>query len=135
MKHTLIILLASSMVAYSQVQYAFTNFAGMPGGPGNVDGTGVAARFFGPTGVAVDSAGNVYVADTWNSTIRKIIPGREVTTLAGSAGQIGRVDGTGSAARFSTPYGVAVDSSSNVYVADVGSGIRKITPDGVVTTL
>jgi sugar lactone lactonase YvrE len=123
------------MVAYSQVQYAFTNFAGMPGGPGNVDGTGVAARFFGPTGVAVDSAGNVYVADTWNSTIRKIIPGREVTTLAGSAGQIGRVDGTGSAARFSTPYGVAVDSSSNVYVADVGSGIRKITPDGVVTTL
>src|SRR5438552_3655106 len=90
------------------VQYAFTNFAGMPGGPGNVDGTGSAARFRSPTGVAVDSAGNLYVADTYNHTIRKITPTGAVTTLAGSAGQYGSVDGVGSAARFKSPQCVAV---------------------------
>src|SRR5713101_5355159 len=82
------------------VPYAFTNFAGMPGGPGTNDGTGSAARFNYPTGVALDIAGNVYVADTGSSTIREITPAGVVTTLAGRAGQYGTNDGIGGAARF-----------------------------------
>ena len=87
-------------------------------------------------GVAVDSAGNVYVADTDNHTIRKITPAGVVSTLAGLAGSLGSADGTGSAARFYHPGGVAVDSGGNVYVADTDNHtIRKITPAGVVSTL
>ena len=113
-----------------------TTLAGLAGSSGSADGTGSAARFYGPSGVAVDSAGNVYVADTGNYTIRKVTPAGVVTTLAGLAGTEGSADGTGSAARFSYPSGVAVDSAGNVYVADTGNNtIRKVTPAGVVTTL
>jgi hypothetical protein len=116
--------------------YAFTNFAGLPGTAGHEDGTGSAARFYYPHGVALDSEGNVFVADAWKHTIRKITPAGVVTTLAGSAGQTGSADGLGSAARFNRPEGVAVDSAGNVYVADfLNHTIRKITPAGVVTTL
>jgi sugar lactone lactonase YvrE len=116
--------------------YAFTNFAGMPGGARNVDGTGSAARFSYPAGVAVDSAGNVYVADFGNHTIRKVTLAGAVTTLAGSAGQRGSTDGTGSAARFSAPSGVAVDNAGNIYVLEPPTfTVRKVTPAGVVTTL
>src|SRR5712692_346156 len=111
-------------------------FAGDMGGPGNVDGTGPAARFNGPQGVAADSAGNVYVADTNNNTIRKITPAGDVTTLAGTAGVTGSTDDTGAKASFNSPSGVAADSAGNVYVADTGNNtIRKITPAGDVTTL
>ena len=103
---------------------------------GSADGTGSAAQFGGPSGVAVDSAGNVFVADTFNHTIRKVTSAGVVTTLAGSAGAWGINDGMGSAARFFHPYGVAVDSSGNVLVADTGNwAIRKVTSAGVVTTL
>jgi sugar lactone lactonase YvrE len=113
-----------------------TTLAGMAGMRGSTDGTGSAAGFDYPLGVAVDSAGNVYVADTNNDTIRKIMPTGVVTTLAGMAGMQGSIDGTGAAARFYAPSGVAVDSAGNVYVADTANHIiRKITPAGVVTTI
>jgi len=109
-------------------------FAGKIGGNGNADGTGAAASFDGPAGVATDSAGNVYVADRSNYTIRKITSAGVVTTLAGTAGVPGSYDGTGAAASFQNPRGVATDSAGNVYVAD-STTIRKITSSGVVTTL
>src|SRR5207249_277182 len=109
-------------------QFNFTTLAGDPGGDGSSDGTGSEARFYQPSGVAVDSAGNVYVADSYNDTIRKITPGGVVSTLAGLASHPGCVDGRGSNARFFQPEGVAVDSIGNVYVADGDFTIRKILP-------
>jgi hypothetical protein len=116
--------------------YSWANFAGQPGGYGNADGSGSDARFNNLNGTALDAAGNVYVADSNNHTIRKVTPGGVVTTLAGSAGVAGSADGTGSAAQFNYPTGVAVDASGNVYVADSNNHtIRKVTAAGVVTTL
>ncbi len=113
-----------------------TTLAGSAGTAGSTDGTGTAAQFNSPTGVTVDSSGNVYVADTVNHMIRKITSTGVVTTLAGAANSSGTTDGSGTFARFSSPTGVSVDSSGNVYVADDGNrAIRKITPDGTVTTL
>ena len=112
-----------------------TTFAGSAELTGSTDGVGTAARFFDPTGIAMDAAGNLYVADTGNYTIRKITPGGVVTTLAGSAGTTGVADGMGSAAQFLLPFGIAVDGTGNVYVSDSGSNaIRKITSTGTVTT-
>ena len=99
------------------------------------DGTGTDARFLRPAGLATDSAGNVYVADYGNHTIRKITPAGVVTTLAGIAGQSGSADGNGTAARFAGPQTVTLDGAGNVYVGDASSTIRKITPAGDVTTL
>ncbi len=114
-----------------------TTPAGNASGPGTNDGTGSGARFEWPIGVAVDTNGNVYVADSGNNTIRQVTPAEKVTTLAGLAvGSIGSTGGTGSAARFNFPAGVAVDTNGNVYVADhMSSTIRRVTPGGVVTTL
>jgi autotransporter-associated beta strand protein len=113
-----------------------TTLAGTAGVLGNVDGTGSAASFGSPSGLAVDSSGNIYVADSFNATIRKVTSAGVVSTLAGTATVRGTADGTGSAARFNYPNGVAVDAAGNVYVADTyNATIRKITPAGVVTTL
>jgi sugar lactone lactonase YvrE len=111
-------------------------FAGKAGVDGSEDGTGAAARLASPRGIAIDPAGNLYVADEGNSNIRKITPAGAVTTLAGEARQTGTNDGAGKAAHFAAPRGVAADASGNVYVADTDKHvIRKITPAGVVTTL
>ena len=100
------------------------------------DGAGVDARFHQPEGVAVGPAGELYVADSQNYIVRKILPDGTVSTLAGLANTPGYADGTGSAARFKSPSAVAVDSAANVYVADgENSVIRKITPGGVVSTV
>jgi sugar lactone lactonase YvrE len=113
-----------------------TTLAGQAGSSGRVDGAASTARFRAPNAVAVDGSGFVYVADTFNHTIRRISAAGVVTTLAGAADVSGPTDGTGAAARFKGPSGVAVDAAGNVYVADTGNhSIRKITPSGVVTTL
>jgi sugar lactone lactonase YvrE len=102
---------------------------------GSTNATGVFASFYSPDGVAVDGAGNVYVADAGNNMIRKISPGAVVTTLAGT-GAVGSVNGSGLSATFDEPTGVAVDGAGNVYVADtLNDMIRMITPAGVVSTL
>jgi hypothetical protein len=94
------------------------------------------ASFYYPYGVAVDVAGNLYVADTGNSTIRKLSPAGMVTTLAGTAGMVGSTDGTGSGALFQYPEALVVDVVGNVYAADTSnSTIRKITPAGEVSTV
>jgi DNA-binding beta-propeller fold protein YncE len=131
--------------------------------PGTADGAGSAAAFDQPWGIAVNPAGTLlYVSDANNNTIRKMVlspqgngtVSAEVTTLAGSAGQAGKADGTGSAARFNQPQGIALDAAGNIYVADAShqvltsnsagtsyasttynSTIRKVTPSGVVTTV
>lgn len=102
---------------------------------GNNDGFGKAAHFKGPCGIAVDAAGTVYVADTGNDCIRKISPAGLVSTLAGS-GRGHYADGSGAAATFDGPTGVAVDAIGNVYVADTGNHrICKISPAGTVSTV
>ncbi len=112
-----------------------TTFAGTGGQAGSADGTGGAARFNSPSAVAVDAAGNVFVADRANNTVRRIAPTGEVTTLAGLAGVSGADDGTGSAALFNQPTGLTIDAAGNLFVADTGNNvIRRVTAAGVVTT-
>jgi hypothetical protein len=113
-----------------------TTFAGTAGTSGSSDGTGTAALFNSPSGITTDGT-NLYVADSGNNTIRKIVIATgEVTTLAGTAGTSGSVNGTGTVALFNNPLGVASDVN-DVYVADSGNNtIRKIViATGEVTTL
>jgi len=100
------------------------------------DGTGSAARFSDPQGIAADGAGNLYVAEGSAATIRKITPQGVVSTLAGSAGAPGNADGSGAVARFNTPTRLKADADGNLYVTDSGnSAIRRVTAAGVASTL
>jgi sugar lactone lactonase YvrE len=113
-----------------------TTLAGSFGQEGSADGVGGAARFRNPTRLAADSAGNVYVTDTGNSTIRKISPAGSVTTLAGQVGACGTTDGGGTLAQFCNPQGIALDQAGNLFIADTRNHtIRKIDPSGLVTTV
>ena len=103
---------------------------------GYADGQGTAARFYFPGQLAIDNSNNLYVADESNHRVRKISPTGLVTTLAGQSAS-GVLDGQGTAAKFDNPFAIAIDKASgNVYVGDWdGYTVRKITPDGTVTTV
>lgn len=122
--------------------YSFTTMAGLAGVSGTTDGTNSFARFHNPAGITVDRAGNLYVAEILNHTVRKITPAGTnwvVTTIAGLAGTNGSADGTNSQARFDHPNGIAVDPNGNLFVADhYNHTVRKLAPYGtnwVVTTI
>jgi len=113
-----------------------TTLAGKAGETGHADGIGTNATFYYPHGVATDKAGNVYVADSSNNTIRKVTPTGEVTTFAGTASpgeNSNEFDGIGAAASFADPMAIATDSAGNVFVLEADN-IREITPTGVVRT-
>lgn len=107
-----------------------STLAGLPGTSGSADGTGTDARFSGPRGIARDSAGNLYVADTGNHIIRMITPAGVVTTIAGTAGAIGAADAVGSKAQFAYPAGLAIDGFGNLYVADTNNNKIRIIASG-----
>lgn len=116
--------------------FEFFTLAGAENQQGSADGTGSAARFTNIRSLVVDRSGNLIASDFEAHTLRRITPSGVVTTLAGSPGIAGAVEGTGAAARFNGPNGLAVDEAGNILVADTGNyAIRKITQAGAVTTL
>jgi sugar lactone lactonase YvrE len=115
---------------------AVTTVAGSPTAHGSADGTKTAARFNQPYGLAVDANDNLYVADTLNSTVRKITPQGVVSTIAGTAGKVGNTDGSANTiALFASPQGIAVDNSGVVYVTDWGYNSLRTVANGTVTTI
>ncbi len=113
---------------------AVTTIAGVLPNRGSQDGALLTSRFFSPSGLARDTAGNIYLGDTDNFIVRKISGTSEVSTFAGKAGLNGKDDGFGASARFSAPQSMATDQQGNVYVADY-SRIRKVSFAGEVTLL
>lgn len=99
------------------------------------DGRGGEARFRSPWDIAVTPAGVAYVAEIGNHVIRKIDVDGMVSTFAGKPGEAGQIDGTGSGARFDRPHALAFGKDGNLYVADASNAVRRITPEGLVTTL
>ncbi len=111
-----------------------TTLAGQAGASGSADGFGAAARFNYPRGLTTNAAGDIFVADMYNHTIRKISPVGMVSTIAGLAGSVGNWAGVGSNARFNYPADVVADSAGVLYVANFyGNSISRIAPGGVVT--
>ncbi len=126
-----------SAAAQTYTPYAITTIAGNSNGSGSGDGQGTAALFDNPKGIATDSQGNLYIADTVNDTIRILTPGStaSVATLAGSAQTIGHANGSPASATFNAPTDVAVDSAGTVYVADTGNEAIRMIKNGAVSTL
>jgi hypothetical protein len=99
-----------------------------------LDGDKSIARFSNPTGLVIDKFGNIYMTDTYNNSIRKLSPDGIVSTIAGDGSQ-GYSDAIGKLAKFNQPRGITIDSNNNLFVTDTDNdAIRKITPQGVVTT-
>jgi uncharacterized delta-60 repeat protein len=112
-----------------------STLAGLAGTSGYVDGTGAAVRFDTLNDIAPDRAGNAFLSEVNDYTIRKITASAVVTTIAGSPGIAGSTDATGAIARFNRPAGIALDRVGNLYVADSANNtIRRITAEGAVTT-
>ena len=123
----------SNRIRKITIEGILTTLAG--GNEGFADGSGAAASFNTPSGLAIDPSGNLYVADTGNNRIRKVTPQGEVSTVAGD-GTAGYLDGAAAQARFNGPIGVAVDAAGNVFVADTyNDRVRKISADGQVSTV
>jgi hypothetical protein len=126
----------NNLIRKVTINGAVTTFAGSAGNTGTNDGTGTNALFNQPSNLALDSTGNLYVADTFNHTIRRITSGGVVSTFAGLGGVPGFQNGTGSGALFNQPNGIAFDSSNNLYVADgVNGAVRRVTTNAAVTTV
>jgi sugar lactone lactonase YvrE len=106
-------------------------------GYGGDGGPATSAQFLYPQGVAVDAAGNLFIADTANSCIRKVTPGGLISTVAGNGNYGYSGDGgPATSAQINTPFGIAVDAAGNLFIADSGNGrIRKVTPDGLISTV
>jgi sugar lactone lactonase YvrE len=106
-----------------------TTLAGTAGSLGSTDGVGAAARFNNPNGMTIDNSGNVNVVDVGNHIIRKVTPAGVVTTIIGTAGNIGSTDGIGTSASLSSPNGITINSSGYLFITDTGNYIiRKIKP-------
>jgi hypothetical protein len=135
--------LTLSAQAQSMDATLFAGAANTYTGAGSQDGTGSAARFNGPRGIAFGPDGDLFVADTGNHTIRRITPQGVVGTFAGRSGVAGTVDGNGAegTALFDSPTALAFDPAGNLVVLDRGpdsalhARVRRITPAGQVTTL
>jgi sugar lactone lactonase YvrE len=128
-------LVSIASVSSTAQSYYFSTLAGTPS-VGSSDGLADKARFKAPFGITADSAGNLYVADSGNHTIRKISRSGPVTTIAGLAGQPGSADGPAAAARFNAPAGITADVVGNLYIADAGNfTVRKISTNGIVSTV
>jgi DNA-binding beta-propeller fold protein YncE len=128
--------MGNSTIRKISVDCQVNTLAGKAGTYGTADGEGSVARFMFPQDIATDGMGNVYISEINSHTIRKIAPNGMVSTFAGSPGQIGHQDGTGSAARFNYPKGIATDIAGNVLVLDSNNrSVRMITPAGSVSTL
>jgi len=113
-----------------------TTLTGAAGITGSANGSLSIARFNFINSIDLDASGNIYLCDSNNNEIRKILTNGTVTTLAGAAGTSGTRNGTGSGARFNFPDGIAVDASGNVFVCDSDSNtIRRVTQAGVVATI
>ncbi len=118
----------------AELNYSIATLAGAAS-QGSADGAGRDARFNQPAGLALDGAGNLFVADEGNLTIRKITPDGTVSTFAGVTGTGGEaIDGPRETARLIKPTGLTLDSSGYLYVADTNM-VRKISPQGVVSTI
>ncbi len=141
-RHAIIIATQQPGGAWTQTYFAGgTNYFDANANRGSTDAAGTSARFSGPTGLAHAANGDLFVADHDNGTIRRITPAGEVSTFAGTAGQQSTLDGTGTAARFDRPYGLAFDPDGNLIVLTLGASaaepawVRRVTMGGVVTTL
>ena len=131
---TILSLFIALIIQFNLNAQNVSTFAGS-GIVGNADGNGSAASFNFPQGICIDAVGNIFVADTTNSTIRKITPTGTVSTIAGTVGVSGSWEGQGTAAAFNGPIAIAVDAAGNLYVADLfNHKIRKISPTGLVST-